>query len=152
MNTTEQFKTRRTMFAVGITLVSFVFTVPAADGQESRQIRARAVPVQSTSAGPVTLLPENMCDPSGQRQTRRGDVTTYSCTERDPSEWLAAATKPGVRAGITGECEDDGNGKPTNCKWNCVKDEDSDCSVFITACVDNDGTVEGNKNGATCNP
>ena len=149
---TYQQSTLKWAMAIGSTaLVLLVFTCSAGYTQETQRVQARAVPGQ-VAAGTATLLPENMCDPKGKRQTRRGDLTTYSCTEKDPSEWLTNPTEPGVRAGITGECEDDGQGKPTNCKWNCVKDEDSDCSIFITSCVENDGTVEGNKNGASCNP
>jgi hypothetical protein len=140
-------------------MVAVLITGYSVTAQETKSSQVQATSLSAKAVAPkVDLLPGDFCEEKtirqmpNSRRSRRGNLISYQCTEKDPSDWLVAPGKPGVRAGITADCEDDGQGKPTNCIWKCVKDDDSDCSGFIAMCVGEDGNVEGNKNGATCTP
>jgi len=97
-------------------------------------------------------LTDRICDPETLESSAYAGVFQYSCLAPRPSGLTARPGEPPTpRAKIHIDC-DEKDGKPVNCVANCGADENSDCSGFISACVDSDHTVEGNKQGAKCFP
>lgn len=121
--------------------------------QEVKSSRAQSTTLSAKAVTPkAELLPEDFCDPKTVRQTRgtRAAIRIACDTPWMPTRLTASSTRPDARAKITGHCKEvDGSIK---CDWACAADDKSDCGNFITNCVGEGGTVEGNKGAASCKP
>ena len=138
---------------VSVAVVAVLITGYSVTAQEAKTSRAQATTLSAKAVAPrVELLPKEFCEEKTIRQARSSrNMIQVSCeTLPIPSRLTASSARPDARAKITGHCKEV-NGS-IECDWACAADEKSHCQNFITNCVGEGGTVEGNKDSATCKP
>jgi len=115
--------------------------------------QAVVAPARATTAAAGKTMPDvtmaNICDRAKARARSGGHTLTIACVPGGTQDRLTA--KADVQASDV-TCKytenDEGGFDAKSCK--CSKDEDSDCTGFITWCAKQGGDVSGNNQSATC--
>ena len=135
------------LFTLSIAIMLTIAFVP--EGFAQRQETAQ--PAQTTIA---KLKMQAVCDTSKITSSSRGRTTTYTCTGGDPVPAPATSIQmtPMVQRSDISCTYTESGGKTTWTGCNCTANDDSDCTTFITNCVSEGDTVNGNAGSASCKP
>lgn len=139
--------------AIALTLALSLALCAEASAQtraEQDQTTAKPMRLQAASAGTAEI--RRFCDPSTVQSATRGRKVMYSCQSGPQGGSMSIQAHPDVQRSEI-NCSYTESGGVT--KWlscSCKANDEGNCNHFITDCIEDGDSVEGNSGGASCKP
>ncbi len=139
-----------TTFIVSATL-SLTLSIAVCADAAAQTRQAQPMKLQAASVSPAEIT--RFCGSGSAKASKRGRTTTYSCEPRPSGSTMSSVqAHPDVQRSEI-NCSYSESGGVT--KWlgcTCKENDEGNCNHFITNCIENGDTVEGNSGGASCGP